>query len=137
MKNKLLILGFLIILVISIFSGCQEQKAIETSYLEGIEFESELVELKYANITKKTDGEKVLNIDVQYLFKNIASRDLNLKIFIEFYDMNSALLYKGGPKYISLLNGWEEQGVSPTNIISYSGKQAHLVDHIKIVVLES
>jgi len=136
MKKNLLVLGFLIILIISIFNGCQEQKAVETSYLEGIQFESELVELIHSKVIKRTEGEKVLNIDVEYLFKNIADRDINLKVFVEFYDKNNELLYTGGPKYINLLNGWAEQGVSPTNIISYSGKQVGKVDHVKIIVLE-
>jgi len=43
MKENLFVLGFSIILIILIFSGCQEQKAIENSYLEGIEFKSEIV----------------------------------------------------------------------------------------------
>ena len=136
MIKNLLVLGFINVLLILIFSGCQEQKAVEISYSEKIDFKSELVELIYSNITKQTDGEKVLNIDVKYLFKNIAERDINLKIFVEFYDKNNGLLYTGGPKYITLLNGWAEQGVSPTNIISYSGKHVNEVDHVKIIASE-
>jgi len=45
MKKNLLVLGFSFILIILFFSGCQEQKAIETSYLKGFEFKSELVKL--------------------------------------------------------------------------------------------
>lgn len=136
MKKNLAVYGFSIILIILIFSGCQEQKTIETSYLEGIEFKSELVELIYSNITKSIDGEKVLNIDVKYLFKNVVGRDLNLKVFVEFYDKNDQLLYTGGPKYITLPNNWTEQGVSPANTISYSGKQANDVDHVTIIASE-
>jgi len=132
MKKKLLIFGFLIICLILIFSGCQDQKAIENSYLEGIEFDSEIVELIHSEVIKHTQDNKVLSIDVEYLFKNIAGRDLNLKIFVEFYDKDNLLLYTGGPRYIILPAGWIEQGVSPTNIISYSGKQANNVDHVKI-----
>jgi len=95
-----------------------------------------LVELIHSNITKRTDGEKILKIDVEYLFKNIAGRNINIKVFVEFYNKNNDLLYTGGPKYITLLDGWKEQGVSPANIISYSGKRVDEVNHIKIIVSE-
>ena len=136
MQKNLLVLGFLVILITSFISGCQEQEAVKTSNLEKIKFESELVELIYSNITKHIDGEEVLRAEVEYLFKNIAGRDINLTVFVEFYNINNELLYTGGPKYINLLDGWTEHGISPTNTISYSGKRADEVDYVKIIASE-
>jgi len=136
MQKNLLVLGFLVILITSFISGCQEQEAVKTSNLEKIKFESELVELIYSNITKHIDGEEVLRAEVEYLFKNIAGRDINLTVFVEFYNINNELLYTGGPKYINLLEGSTEHGISPTNTISYSGKNANEVDYVKIIASE-
>jgi len=136
MKKNLFIIGFPIIFITMLACGCQEQKAVEAFYLEGVEFDSNIVELIYYNITKNTNQGKVLSIDVKYLFKNIANKDLELKLYVEFYDQDNKLIYTGCPKYIDLQNNWTEQGLSPANTISYSGKQTNEVNFVKFLVSE-
>jgi len=45
-------------------------------------------------------------------------------------------LATGGPKYISLLKDYTEQGFGPANIISYDGNNVALIDYVKIIAVE-
>lgn len=138
MKKSLLIYGFGILLITIFLSGCQDQTPVDTNNLENIEFESDIVELAYSNFTKNIQDDKVVSVSVEYLFKNIADRDISINITAEFYDEDNNSLHTGGPNTISLPAGWTEQGISPTaNRITYDGKDASEVDHVRIIVKEN
>ncbi len=136
MKKSLFIFGIITIFSIIALSGCQEETTQNTNNLENIELESEVVELAYANFTKNMQDNKIVSVSVEYLFKNIVERDLNINITAEFYDKDNSLLYTGGPKNIYLPQGWTEKGVGPANSISYDGEDAAKADHVKIIAEE-
>jgi len=138
MDLKKLVIIALIFLLIGIFSGCQKREATDVNTIpENIEFESDLLELTYANIVFHRDGDVVLRTEVQYLFKNIAKRVLNITVIAEFYDKNDKLLFTGGPKFLEYLPiDYVETEVFPPNTITYTGIDAKDVDHVKIIVTE-
>ena len=138
MKKINWILVCVVILFVGFLSGCQEQSTTtENNISNKIELESDVVGLTYANINQHTAGSQTVQVDVEYLLKNIADRIINIEITAEFYDENNNLIYTGGPKYMTNLPvGYAETNILPVNIISYSGEDAYKIDHIKIIVEE-
>lgn len=137
MNKVILSIGFLIILIITFFSGCQQQGTITDNNLNNVMLESDLVELVYSIINfKKDDQNEIFSVEVQYRFRNIANRNIEINVFAEFYDIKDNLLAKEGPKEIYIPKGWTEQGTSPANIITYYGENAAEVDYVKIIVEE-
>jgi len=138
MKKINWILVCVVILFVGFLSGCQEPSTTtENNISNKIDLESDVVELAYANINQHIEGTKTVQVDVEYLFKNVADRIISIEITAEFYDENNNLIYTGGPKYMTNLPvGYVETNILPVNIMSYSGEDAYKVDHIKIVVEE-
>lgn len=137
MNKVILSIGFLIILIITFFSGCQQQGTITDNNLNNVMLESDLVELVYSIINfKKDDQNEIFSVEAQYRFRNIANRNIEINVFAEFYDIKDNLLAKEGPKEIYIPKGWTEQGTSPANIITYYGENAAEVDYVKIIVEE-
>ena len=138
MKKINWVLVCIVILFVGFLSGCQEASTTtENNISNKIELESDVVELAYANINQHTDGTKTVQVDVEYLFKNIADRVVSIEITVEFYDENNNLIYTGGPKHMTNLPvGYVETNILPINTIVYSGEDAYKIDHIKIIVEE-
>ena len=137
MRKHVLLVVFSIILAVVVLSGCGgNQTATETDEFENIEFESDIVELVHGQVVKKIDKGILIGIDVEYLFKNIADRDIEVKVNLEFYDRNDNIIFRGGPKWIVLPDGYTETQVLGANIISYNGKYIKDVDHVKIFAVE-
>lgn len=137
MRKHALLVVFSIILAVVVLSGCGgNQTATETDEFENIEFESDIVELVHGQVVKKIDKGILIGIDVEYLFKNIADRDIEVKVNLEFYDKNDNIIFRGGPKWIVLPDGYTETQVLGANIISYNGKYTKDVDHVKIFAVE-
>jgi len=137
MKKNILSLGILTIFLMTFFCGCQQEGTTTDKNLNNILLDSDLVELVFSEINfNKDDQGIILNVEVQYRFRNIADRNIDTNVFAEFYDKEDNLLAKEGPKEISIPKGWTEQGISPANIISYSGENAARVDHVNIIVEE-
>lgn len=137
MKKILLSFCIITIFLTTIFSGCQQKGTTTDKNLDNILLDSDVVELVYCDINyNKDDNGIILNVEVQYRFRNIADRNIDINVFVEFYDKENNLLAKEGPKEISIPKGWTEQGISPANSISYSGRNAALVEHVNILVEE-
>ena len=137
MNKKGLLIINLIIFFIILLSGCQEQKATTSGKkFENIILESDVVELVDASLIFNEEDNVKLRVDVEYLFRNIAGREITITITVEFYDKNNNLLSTEGPKYITLLKDYTETSVLGANIISYSEENASEVDHVKIVAVE-
>lgn len=138
MKKINWVLVCIVMLFVGFLSGCQEESApTENNISDKIELESDIVELVYANINQHTDGTKTVQVDVEYLFKNIVDRIISIEITAEFYDENNNSIYTGGPKHMTNLPvGYVETNILPINKISYSGEDAYKVDHVKIIVEE-
>jgi len=137
MKKIISIVGIVILSFTIFLSGCLEENTENTNVPENIDFESDIVELAYSNFTKDIQDGKVVSVSVEYLFTNIVERNLNINVTVEFYDSDNGLLYTGGPKTISLPQGWTEQGLGPANIITYDGEDASKVEKARVVVEES
>lgn len=135
-KIPILILISVILAVISL-SGCEQKGAEVQNSSKLIALDSRVVELAYSslNFTKDSSG-NIIRADVEYLFKNIANKPVDVQVFVKFYDKNDNLLATGGPKEINLPEGYTEQIISPANIISYDGKDAAKVDHVTITAKE-
>lgn len=137
MKKKFFLIGTLILFIVILLSGCQEQKATTTeNNFEKIELESNVVELVDASLEFKEANNVILKVDVKYLFHNIAGRQITVTVNVEFYDKSNNLLSTGGPKYISLPKDYVETSILGANIISLSGEKAAYVDHVEIVASE-
>ena len=135
--KKLILIIIILIFIISSFTGCLEQEAVKTeNKFEGIEFQSDIVELSYGKIDFISDQGNLMRVDVQYLFKNIANRDLRINIHVKFYDKLDNLIETSQRKEMNLPIGYEEVGVGPANIISYSGELVSKVDHVELIVEE-
>jgi hypothetical protein len=121
----------------ALFSGCQQKGTTTNKDFSNIILNSEVVELVYSVLNFNKDQEGViLSVEVQYRFRNIVNRNIDVNVFVEFYDVGNNLLAKEGPKEINLPKGWVEQGVSPANIINYRGENVDKVDHAIIIVEE-
>ncbi len=134
--NWILIIS--IMLSIGFLSGCQEQATTTDDNISNkIQLESEVVRLVHAKLIPKTDNSKLISMGVEYLFKNIAGRTVNIEVTAEFYDQENKLLYTSEPRQIeNLPKDYVEQNIAPTNIISYSGEEINTVDHVKIIAEE-
>jgi hypothetical protein len=135
--NKKIFVISSIISILIFFSGCTEQEAANlNNYPENIEFESDIVNLVYAEIEEYRESGKLLRLDVKYLFENIAERVISFKVNVEFYDADNNLLSKSGAKTIENMPiGYKEGQVLAANIISYDD-DVDLVHHVKIAVEE-
>ena len=136
--NKIIFsISILIIFIIAFLSGCQQQGTITDDNLNNVMLESDIVELVYSIINfNKDDQNKIFSVEVQYRFRNIANRNIEINVFAEFYDTKDNLLAKEGPKEIIIPKGWTEQGTSPANILTYYGENAAEVDYVKLIVEE-
>lgn len=126
-----------IILTVLYLSGCEQKGTNVDSKYDKIILDSSVVKLAYSslNYSRSAAGD-IVRVDVEYLFKNIANKPVDVQVFVKFYDKNDNLLATEGPKEINLPEGYTEQVISPANIISYKGKDAAKVDHVTITAKE-
>jgi len=137
MKKSLLLNGTILFVIFLFFSGCLEQPATETeNQSNDIIFSSDLVDLIYSKIDYIKEENSIVSVEIRYLFRNIVDKDLNLIVYVNFYDNFDNLIAKSNSKEINLIKDYEETGVGPANIISYTGEFAYKVDHVEIVVEE-
>jgi hypothetical protein len=133
-KNLLFVV---IIIIILLFSGCFEQEEpTSQNPFEGITLESSVAELVNASLDFHRDGTELLRVEVKYLFHNIADRNIELEVKVEFYDEIDNLLYTSETKEIDLPEGYTEAGFGPANTITYDGDKVADVDHVKIIATE-
>jgi hypothetical protein len=138
MKRYVSLIGIIIVLTSLFLSGCQQEGTSTDENFDNIYLDSDIVELVYSKMNLNKDEKGViLSVEVQYRFKNIANRNIDINVYAEFYDKEDNLLAREGPKEITIPKGWTEQGLSPANIIYYSGEEIIEVDYVKIVVEES
>ena len=144
---KLLIIISCVISTVAMLMGCTSIDPNTEDNFENISLESSVVELANASLIIHEDKDYtedlepimvIQKVDVEYLFKNIAGRTINVTVNVEFYDIDNNLLYVGGPKIIhNLLKDYTERTKTEANIISYSGSNVADVDHAKIIVVET
>jgi hypothetical protein len=127
----------LMVFITLFLSGCQQEGTSTDENFDNIYLDSDIVELVFSKMNLNKDEKGViLGVEVQYRFKNIANRKIDINVYAEFYDKEDNLLAREGPKEITIPKGWTEQGLSPANIINYSGEEAREVDYVNIAVEE-
>ena len=72
MNKYLWSISIIILLTVSVLSGCNTQEATEIDKFEGIRFESTIVELVNASLDLLKEKNVIRKADVKYLFHNIA-----------------------------------------------------------------
>ena len=135
MKKYLWFIVTIIILVVSISIGCFE-KAVKVEDSDNIIFESEVVKLYNSSLNFIENEGEIVRVEVEYLFINIAPRDITIRVTAEFYDKNDNLLGIGPKRVLDLLRGYQEMGVSPANIITYDKENAEDVSYVKLTAVE-
>jgi hypothetical protein len=148
-KHTAIIITILLTTTIML-SGCQEeQKATTTDEKNGeIVLDSDVVELvdsKY-KVNKRIVRDDVTeekmqvvrNVEISFLFRNIADRDIKISVEAEFYDSNDKLVgIAQGASEIYLPKDYTEKATNtPTNTIIYDGKNKEDVVKAVIVVNE-
>ncbi|MCK4995921.1 MAG: hypothetical protein KAR55_03450 [Thermoplasmatales archaeon] len=142
MNRNLCILLSIIVLVIASFSGCFGNNDDTTTLGTGVTIESEIVEFTYSNLEYIKDSGETVRIEAQYLFRNIANRNIRFNVTAWFYDKDDNLLYNtsDNPKDFTFPDGYYETytdaGLAPSNIISYNGEYITNVDHVVIKAIE-
>ena len=137
MKKGPWLIGAILFLMGGVLSGCVFPEGVTVkNNFEGITFESSIVELVNASLDFHEDKNVITKVDVKYLFHNIAGKNVEVTVIVEFYDKNDNLLVTRGPKYINLPKDYVETVYSPANIISYSGEKVSEVDHARIIAKE-
>lgn len=141
MEKSLFTMGFVICIALVALSGCQEQGVNTDENFEGINLESSVVELAYATLEFHTiydleyEKDIIEKVDVKYLFHNIANRDVNITVTVNFYDKDNNLLESAAQQKTS--NLFKDYTESMANIVSYSGERVTEVDHVKIIAIEA
>ena len=147
MKKKLWLLCCIILLIVTAFSGCQEQKALTAGEKSGqVKLRSSVVELDKSSFNVNTISIKdndtgeiydiIESIEVKYLFKNIAGKPIQIEVSAEFYDKNDRLVGLGGPTSINLPKDYTEKVYTPQNLIIYAGSNIADVQYVLLIVEE-
>ena len=142
MNRNLCILLSIIVLVIASSSGCFDNNDETDTQDTKVILESEIVEFTYSNMEFIKDSGEIIRIEAQYLFKNIANRNIRFNVTAWFYDKDDNLLYNtsDSPKDFTFPDGYYETytdaGLAPSNIISYDGEYVANVDHVVIKAIE-
>jgi hypothetical protein len=148
MNKKILIIISIIMSTIMILCGCTDQKALTAGEESGqLKLKSNSVvelhrssfnintKLAYDRYTDET-YEIIENIEVNYLFKNIAGRQIHIKVSAEFYDKNDRLVGIEESGFINLPEDYTEKAYTPQNSIIYSGSNVADVQYALLIVEE-
>ena len=144
MDAKNLLIGLIVILLIIGLSGCEEQGVTTENNFENVFLDSDIVKLAYANLSFvekreiNDDLEPVMvkkQANLEYLFENIAGRDIEFNVTVEFYDVNDSLIKSVTPvpHKINLLKGHTES-ITMKNEATYSGNNVKDISYARILV---
>jgi len=146
MDARNVLLGLIIFLLLTGLSGCEEQGVTTENNFENVYLDSNIVKLAYANfsfVEKREindDLEPVMvkkQVNIKYIFENIAGRDIVFNVTVEFYDQNHSLIESVNPvpwKNIHLPEGRTE---SLMNEAAYNGNKVKDISYARIVVQPS
>lgn len=147
MDAKQIIFGLVVILALIGSSGCTEQGTTTKQAFENVEFESDVVDLAYANVSffeKKEYTEELepimvtKEVEVKYLFHNKLDRRINVSVTVEFYSEGDELVHRVGPRIIhGLLKDYTERQFTEVNIAKCEGEKANRVSYVKILAHEA
>lgn len=147
MDAKQIIYGLVVVFALIGLSGCTEQGTTTQQAFEHVEFESDAVDLAYANVSffeEKEYTEELepimvtKKVEVKYLFHNKMDRRINVSVTVEFYSDQDELVHRVGPRIIhGLLKEYTEQQFTEVNIARCEGEKANRVSYVKIFAYEA
>lgn len=146
MDAKKIIFGIAVVLLFISLSGCEEQGVTTQQAFDHVEFDSDVVDLAYANVTffeekeftEEMEPVMVTNeVEVKYLFRNKMDRTINVSVVVDFYSDKDELVHRVGPRIIhGLLKDYTERQFTEVNIASCVGDKAKQVSYVKISASE-
>ena len=147
MDAKKIIFELVIVLALIGLTGCTEQGTTTQQAFENVEFESDVVDLAYANVSffeKRQfteDLEPIMvthEVEAKYLFRNKMDRRINVSVTVEFYSEGDELVHRVGPRIIhGLLKDYTERQFTKVNIARCEGDKANRVSYVKIFAYEA
>jgi hypothetical protein len=137
-KKHIIVFVCCVMLGSVLLSGCQEKGTVVTDLSSKIVLDSHGL-VKFANSsmvrgTNKTGG--IVTVKVSWLFENIAGREINISIDVQFFDVQNKLMYNTTHYLNYMPAGYKEATMSPSNSVIYTGDDAKLVDHVIISTAE-
>ena len=134
MDTKYVFLGLVLLLLITLLSGCEEKGVTTENDLENILFESDVVELDRANLEFIKDDEEfdARKIDFNYRLHNPLNRSVSVNVDVIFYDETDRELYSKLDYEINLPAGHTDS----INTVEFGGIHVKLVDYVKITAFE-
>jgi len=128
MKKDIIAVLFGVILVTSIFCGCQSSQ-VKKNY-QAI-FESDVVDLVNYTLETKKNKTDVVQVTMNGRIENILDRMVSVKITADIYDKNNEYLGNSTFK-ILYLRPKPNPGYSTTFTIVYNEDNVDRLDHIKL-----
>jgi hypothetical protein len=128
MRKDVIVVSFVVILITSVFCGCQSSQVKED--YKAI-FESDVVNLLNYTIDTKKNKEDIVQVTINGRVENIVDRMININITADAYDKNNEFL--GSSSYTILyLRPKPNPGHSTTFSIVYNEDNVDRLDHIKL-----
>jgi hypothetical protein len=128
MKKDIIAVLFGVILITSVFCGCQSSQ-VKKNY-QAI-FESDVVDLVNYTLETKKNKTDVVQVTINGRIENILDRMVSVKITADIYDKNNEYLGNSTFK-ILYLRPKPNPGYSTTFTIVYNKDNVDRLDHIKL-----
>lgn len=132
MNKIFVVLGISIVFCMLSLSGCQEKGTNAGTSNDKIFFTSDILEITNGSLTLvKAQGGVINKADLVVYFRNKLTQPIyNLTLAMDFCDINNNVLQSFPYEYVTEFPaGYRE--ASP-NRFSYTGSDAHAVDHVNI-----
>lgn len=128
MRKDIIVVLFVVILITSVFCGCQSSQVKED--YKAI-FESDVVDLVNYTLETKKNKTDIVEVTINGRIENIVESMISVKITADLYDKNDE--YIGNSTYlIRYLRPKPNPGYSTTFNIVYNNDNVDEFDHIKI-----
>ena len=125
MKKDIIAVSFVVILITSVFCGCQSSKVKED--YKAI-FESDVVNLMNYTVMTKKNKTDIVEVDISGRIQLKVDRNISIiKITADLYDENNDYLGNSSFKISGLFIGY-----STTFSIVYKKENVYKLDHIKL-----
>jgi hypothetical protein len=128
MRKDIIVVLFGVILITSVFCGCQSSQVKED--YKAI-FKSDVVNLVNYSVETKKNKTDIVQVTVNGRIENIVDRMINVKITADIYDKNNEYLGNSTFK-IKYLRPKPNPGYSTTFTIVYNEENVYKLDHIKL-----
>lgn len=128
MRKDVIVVSFVVILITSVFCGCQSSQVKED--YKAI-FESDVVKLVNYTLETKKNKTDIVQVIINGRIENTLDRMVNINIIAELYDKNNEYLGSSTFK-ILYLRPKPSPGYSTTFTIVYNEDNVDRLDYIKL-----